>query len=91
MNACLPAGDEDPATVRRRRPVFMAEAIHCQTQESGVRTLSDQSPRRLSSISDPDPWVPGVLRVNPPPSISASCGAESVRTFYRDHYYVTRE
>ena len=59
--------------------------------DSGVRTLSDQSPRRLSSISDPDPWVPGVLRVNPPPSISASCGAESVRTFYRDHYNVTRE
>ena len=35
MNACLAAGDEDQATERRRRSVFMAEAIHSESQESG--------------------------------------------------------
>ena len=84
MNACLAAGDEDQATERRRRSVFMADPF--------ILSLRSQDTQWSSSISDPDPWVPGVLRVNPPPpSISASCGAESVRTFYRDHYNVTRE
>ena len=82
-------GGEDPAAERRGRSVFMAEANDCpgQTPHTGVISL-----RSAIIHPDPDPCVPGVPCVNlslPPPFPVVWC--QSVRTFYQDHYNVTRE